>query len=428
MNVNLITYWEHKDDYFSSESLFEKENYQVMFKKTRRNKDVSLPCYTISHQKEKLYKITAGYFVGVDWINDSNVLYIEPKLNKGEQEIDYIKMLFSALRHPDVSPEINELFEIKWDADAIEIEQKQDLLTPFLVVEFLSLLKTIVRKGLKKSYYKVEQNLRSKVKGKILVGQTIKQNLVQNKRLDTYCAYDEFGLNNKENRLLKKALIFIQRYLPNYVQLNANTDLQNTFNYINPAFLTVSDAIELNEIKHSKTNAFYKEYQPAIRLAKLILKRFGYNISNTTTNKISTPPFWIDMSKLFELYTLGLLKDRFQKEVLFQYSPDRGNELDFIVKEKDYEMVIDTKYKTHWKDNPVHEDVRQVSGYARLKSVYNHLGFLDLNKVIDTLIIYPDLDKNASTNFKGNSIIENRIEEKLYHKVYKLGIQLPVIK
>jgi len=134
------------------------------------------------------------------------------------------------------------------------------------------------------------------------------------------------------------------------------------------------------------------------------------------------------MSKLFELYVLGLLKDRFYNDVDFQFKPDGGNELDFILKSTGFEMVIDAKYKPSWKNNTVQEDVRQVSGYARLKSVYTHLGFNNFNKIIDTLIIYPDLDKNVNKDFKGNKIIENRVEEKLYQKVYKLGIQLPVIK
>ena len=155
---------------------------------------------------------------------------------------------------------------------------------------------------------------------------------------------------------------------------------------------------------------------------------FGYNISNTSKKTIQTPPFWIDMSKLFELYVLGLLKDRFYNDVDFQFKPDGGNELDFILKSTGFEMVIDAKYKPSWKNNTVQEDVRQVSGYARLKSVYTHLGFNNFNKIIDTLIIYPDLDKNVNKDFKGNKIIENRVEEKLYQKVYKLGIQLPVIK
>ncbi|MBP8792918.1 MAG: restriction endonuclease [Lutibacter sp.] len=421
MNVNLLKYWEHVDEPLTLD--LKKDFYQKKFKKNHKGNDASLPCFTIAKKEGEHYNIKAGYFIGVDWIEkDKTALYVAPKLNEKDKEVDYIKMLFSSLRHSDVSKEINELFEVKWEQSTIEIEQKQDLLTPFLVVEFLSLLKTIVRKGLKKSYYKVEHNLNSKVKGKILVGKTIKHNLLQNKNLNTYCSFDEFGLNNKENRLLKKALSFVKRYLPNYTQLIDHKDLQNTFNYINPAFYEVSDVIDLNEIKHSKTNVFYKEYEPAIRLAKLILKRFGYNISNTVKDKIQTPPFWIDMSKLFELYVLGLLKDRFHNNVKFQHKY-YGNELDYLLNDADFQMVIDAKYKLKYIDGKYDEDIRQVSGYARLKNIYSALN-KEQGDIIDCLIIYPDQEKGENNLLKVN-LKQNEINH--YYDVYKVGVKLPSI-
>lgn len=57
----------------------------------------------------------------------------------------------------------------------IEINQKQDLITPLLMIRYLQVLKSVVRKGLKKSYYRVEQNLSSKIKGKVLVSKTLKK-------------------------------------------------------------------------------------------------------------------------------------------------------------------------------------------------------------------------------------------------------------
>jgi 5-methylcytosine-specific restriction enzyme subunit McrC len=427
LSVNLLSYREHDEQSFLDDNLvIPTDLYETLFTKSHRGKDVSLPCFSIRklHIAENRYIVKTGYFIGVDWIEmNQSALYVAPKLNHLDKEVDFIKMLFSSLRHSDVAKEINELFEVKWELPFIEIEQKQDLLTPFLVVEFLSLIKTIVRKGLKKSYYKVEQNLHSKVKGKILVGKSIKLNLQQNKNLFTYCTYDEFGLNNKENRLLKKALTFVKRYLPNYSQLINHKELQNTFNYLNPAFQEVSDEIDLNEIKHSKTNVFYKEYEPAIHLAKQILKRFGYNISNTEKDKIKTPPFWIDMSKLFELYALGLLKDRFYNQVKYQYKY-YGNELDFLLNSHEYQMVIDAKYKMTYLNGSHDEDIRQVAGYARLRKIYN---ILDKNQgeVIDCLIIHPDqengLDNLANVNLKATEI-------KQYFDVYKIGIKLPYIK
>ena len=427
MPVNLLTYQEHDEKSFLDDTLvLPVDLYEPLFTKRHRGKDASLPCFSIRKSQTILnsYSVKTGYFIGVDWIQTNHsALHVGPKINDSNKEVDFIKMLFSSLRHADVAKEINELFEVKWDLPTIEIEQKQDLLTPFLVVEFLSLIKTIVRKGLKKSYYKVEQNLHSKVKGKILVGKSIKLNLQQNKKLYTYCSYDEFGLNNKENRLLKKAITFVKRYLPHYPNFTNNKDLQDTFNYINPAFHEVSDEIDLNEIKYSKTNAFYKEYEPAIHLAKQILKRFGYNISNTEKHIIKTPPFWIDMSKLFELYALGLLKDRFQNQVKFQYKYF-GNELDFLLKSVEYKMVIDAKYKMTYLNGSHDEDIRQVSGYARLRKIYEALG-KEQGEVIDCLIIHPD-QENGLENLANVNLKATEIER--YFDVYKIGIKLPYIK
>lgn len=67
-------------------------------------------------------------------------------------------------------------------------------------------LKTIVRKCLKKNYYKVQENLNNRIKGKILVGQHIKQNIYKNRFTTTYCEYQVFGENHVENCFLNKVL------------------------------------------------------------------------------------------------------------------------------------------------------------------------------------------------------------------------------
>lgn len=368
----------------------------------------------------------ASYFIGVDWVLHGELaLYVEPKLNKEAQETNYLKMLFDALKHPDVWAHTSNLFEIKFEDTPIEIRQEQDLLTPLLVVHFLGLMQQIVRKGLKKSYYRVEKNLVAKTKGKILVNQTIKKNVVKNDILKTYCSYDEFGFDSLENRLLKKALLFVQRYLPTIPQVGKdNTFIDNTLHYILPAFESVSGEIELHDIKHSKFNAFYKEYAEAIRLAKLILQRFGYNITKTTEQgKIKTPPFWIDMAKLFELYVLGLLKDDFGN--LIEYHK-RGNygETDFLLKEP--KMVIDAKYKVYygekftgqepWKRDNIAKDIRQLSGYARDTEILKVLDVQE-TEIVPCLIVYPNQNQIL---LRCEPITE-------FSKFYKLGVKLPCL-
>lgn len=401
-------------------------------------------CAAFTQTDQKL-QISSSYYVGADWLpgNEREHWFIvEPKLNPkldpetGEplaiskqeetqlKRIDVSKMLFDALSHPEVHEHTDELFEIKFESRSISLPKQDDLLSPLLVIRFLKVVKEIVRKGLKKSYYKVDQNLYGKVKGKVLVGQTIKQNHAKNKDLHTYCRFEEFGDNGIENRLIKKTLLFVQRYLNTFQGLNEQKFFQQTLDFIQPAFSQVSPEVELHHIKHVKFNAFYKDYNEAIRLAKMILRRFGYNIQaikNQST--IDTPPYWIDMSKLFELYVLGKLKDRFKSPARLEYQfGDRANHLDFLLDSGSHKMVIDAKYKTRYIDHFKTEDIRQVSGYARLKKVHKFFN-LDHGTLIDCLIVYPDIENG-----------EDDVPEKLdtipinhYFGMYKLGLNIPLI-
>ncbi len=78
------------------------------------------------------------------------------------------------------------------------------------------------------------------------------------------------------------------------------------------------------------------------------------------------------MSKLFELYVLGLLRERFTlpEQVRYQYL-SFWNELDYLINADSYKMVADAKYKVRYLDGFKNADIKQVSGYARLKnSIY----------------------------------------------------------
>ena len=404
---------------------YDKKEYFYQFYRKKKNEFVD--CYRIySDEANNTHYVSNSYFIGVDWIvQNESAIYIQPKLNKENPETDYFKMLLYALKHNDVFNNTDDLFKIKWDSPQIEITHEEDLLTPLLVIKFIKVLEIIVRKGLKKSYYRVERNLNSRIKGKVLVGKTIKENLLKNKTLNTVCSFDEFGVNGLENRLLKKTLVFIQQYLPILQKSISDNYIRNTFNFINPAFEQVSAEVSLHDVKHTKTNAFYKEYEEAIRLAKLILKRFGYNLSNVEKKeKIPTPPFWIDMSNLFELYVLGLLKDKFKNNIIY-HPTYRSKELDYLLTNPP--MIIDAKYKPQYNSSFVLDDVRQISGYSRMHKVYEKLE-IEKDKLIDCLIIYPD-QKSEQTDLSNFETIikQDAAKSNEYVGFYKMGIKLPMI-
>lgn len=399
---------------------------QTYTKSIQRGKNKAY-CYKVLYtgNQAKPYHIQTSYFVGVDWIVENKLpIYVKPKLNDSNLEINYVKMLFDSLKEPENYQHLNQLYEINFEKPSIAIEQKQDLLTPLLLIQYLHILKKIVQKGLKKSYYTVTKNLNAKVKGKIVINETIKKNHFNNKMLYHYCQYTEFGINSIENKVLKKALAFSIAAMQNLKGIDT-PPLHELLNYIQPAFVTIDTEVSIKELKEIKPNTLYKEYEQALKLAKHILKRYGYTISSANSTNVSTPPFWIDMSKLFELYVFSKLKERFtQHNEVTYHKKFNYLEPDFIIKTNDgvYKMVVDAKYKPQYKDNTIStKDIRQVSGYARLKKVYNFLEF-ENDKLIDCLVIYSSQQANRK-DFKGENF--NYQQEKEYVQFYKIGIELP---
>lgn len=87
-------------------------------------------------------------------------------------------------------------------------------------------------------------------------------------------------------------------------------------------------------------------------------------------------------------------------------------------------MVVDAKYKPYYKYGINHQDMRQVSGYARLEKTYSRLG-IAADDLIFCLIIYPDIEDGLtaeqflSVNLEGHPVSG-------YRKIFKVGIKVPV--
>ena len=381
--------------------------------------------FEIWRTNEQEVCLQAGYYVGILWlIKQQKYVYIAPKMNCREDgiEIDFLKMLLDIYTADIEVKHTQDLIKIYWKEPQITIEQQKDFLTPFLIVQFLQLLKHIVRKGLKKSYYKEEENLCSRIKGKIQIGKHLKQNIFKNKRTSHVCQYQAFGVDSIENRFLKKVLQFVISFKNTHSTLFAGNEaaIDELITYCTPYFELISEEFNVENLKNITINPFFKEYKEAIEIGKHILKRFSYNITETTQQKVSIPPFWIDMPKLFELYVYKKLQEQFGREAVTYHLTADYTELDFLLNTPEYKMVIDAKYKTIYEDSRAIDDIRQVSGYARLEKVYKKLK-IEEDRLIDCLIIYPTLEQNADFN------ITDKKEIPEYKGIYKLSISVPLV-
>lgn len=178
--------------------------------------------------------------------------------------------------------------------------------------------------------------------------------------------------------------------------------------YCNGGFHQVSDNT-FNKLDFKESNPFYKNYNRAILLGNQILALNDYNISkNSNKAKTLHPPFWIDMSKLFELFVFGKLRDKYSLEGEVQYHKKfNKQEPDFILNTNcGIKAVVDAKYKPRYSNgNPTMEVARQLAGYTRLNSVYKELG-IENDDVISAYFIYPgnltftEKDQNTQEDFK----------------------------
>ena len=134
---------------------------------------------------------TASYFIGAAWlVPDELAVVVTPKM----PDIDFVQMFLAALE-VDTQKESNyfaQCYGIQFDEPSIETNEELNQLTPLLVLHFLSLLERLVKHGLKKDYLLHEENLKAKVKGRILFGKHLKINVFQQRSDHIYCQYQEY--------------------------------------------------------------------------------------------------------------------------------------------------------------------------------------------------------------------------------------------
>ena len=397
----------------------------------RRDREEKELCLRLTRKADAV-RATGSYFVGVDWIKEEEVaVQVSPKLNDGF-EIDYVRMLNEALEESANYEHLTDLLTIHFEKPSIRISQQQDLLSIFLITEYLNILHRIVRKGLKRSYYRVEETLNNKVKGRIQVGRTIQRSLAKGRITDNVCRYQVYDIDSPANRILKKALAFCGKQVGVYRNALDTSVLERKIRQIKPYFERVSDEISVKSMRTFKGNPVFKEYYTAVEYAQLLLRRFSYDITLAGKKEIDTPPFWIDMSKLFELYVYSKLRAVFtgRKEVQYHVK-ERRQELDYLLKPTEWAepYVVDAKYKPRYGERGgiTIDDAREVSGYARLSWVYGKLD-LDADAVapIKCLIIYPDQEQEERFTFTRTAEPQfEKVSE--YVRFYKVGIKLPVI-
>ena len=364
-----------------------------------------------------------SYYVGASWLKEGHrPLIVHPKYDR----INYISILSAALSD-NVNPHyFQEAYSINVDTPPIEDKTLNTVLSPLLVAHFLSVIRLLLVSGLKRNYIIREENLTNKVRGHVMPLRNLQKNILQGHGERTWCRFQEYSYDYPENRLLKRGLLAAESLLVS-LKVPNNALLQQVRRYLLP-FHGISADISPLAVRNIRKDKLHGEYPEAIKLAKRILQRMDYSISDTSNQSCKVPEFAVDMSRIFEFYVLGLLKHYFiSNHVLFQESAGIMGRCDYIVPSA--KLIVDAKYKPNYTlrdSNTICIDVREVAGYSRSQRIRRLLNVHDHSE-INCLIIYPnDVEENEFAI--SDDILSVAIPLKGVHNFYTLEVPIPLIK
>ena len=345
----------------------------------------------------------AHYYIGASWfVEDKYAFVVKPKV-----DVDYIKLFMTALEmnSENEAAYFSNYYYIDFEKPAIKTDALDNVITPLLILHYISLLKHLVSKGLKKGYVVREENLQSKVRGRILLQRHLTKNVFTKREDRVYCRFQEFTEDIPENRILKKALSFSVRFINQYNSFkNHLQELTPLLSIIGSAFENVSEDVTIAQVAKVNVGKIFRHYEAAIKVAKLILRHFDYSIDKASDEMQEVRPFCIDMPRLYEMYVLSLLRKAYGDQIKFQVKGYRKTQVDYIKVSDDEKLIIDAKYKPRYSEGNqgILNDIQEISRYARDEKILKALGWNPKNESTKgnyfpkCLIIYPD----PNTGFK----------------------------
>jgi len=272
--------------------------------------------------------------------------------------------------------------------DKAHINENRMPLLEIFISMFLKEVECIVNRGIKHFYANSEENQKF-LKGRLLFSQQIKLNVTRADRF--FVQFDEFKANIPQNRILKTALLYVDRKSKSTKNKSQIIDLLALFDEVELSKNIPSDLAKLNG-----HNRLFSYYDSAISWAKLFLE--GKSFTSYKGKYLNTAILF-PMEVLFESYVAHKLKkqhpelniatqdrqhflltDLLLKQNKFRIRPD------IVVRASEELIIADTKWKVIDQSNSsknyliTQADMYQLYAYGK-KYIYNHL-----------ILIYPECE------------------------------------
>ena len=378
----------------------------------------------IARHKSKKYEILGlrkkgngfapGDYIGMVWLDkDDNqaVLRTDSKF----PDMDYVAMYAKCAAHPRVGKRLDDCFHV-WPEQNLIDTDKHDDFTILGIIAYLRELNNLCRRHMRRHFILARQNFVGKMKGKIIISENFRHNVISARSDRIYCEYQSVSNNILENQILRTALECAAHYFDTYL------GDKNTLDIL-PQWIRASRAaligVSTKKIKPSdfvvarKRGAFVFYKRPLV-LAKAILQKLGTN-PQAKSSQTQTPPFALDSAKLFEYYTEVKLSETISgiqrgPKVESSNAGDFNVTVcpDFYVPDKQTPRIIDAKYKdvdsTYFTDKeiadhkrkPRRDDIHQIVTYSQHRELLKQMDCAS-SQSIELGLAYPYISNDVTS-------------------------------
>ncbi|OJE17817.1 restriction endonuclease [Bacillus thuringiensis] len=329
-------------------------------------------------------------YVGIVQLKNGMQIQVLPKINLGDiadTKRIFLRMIKSMKDFP------SKVFN---DAN-LNLEQMS--LYEIFINLYTQEVRSLVKKGLKSTYYSEETNSNF-YKGKLALNEHIRKNIVHRDRF--YVRFDEFGLNSAENKLIKATLLKLMKISSSSENIRAMRQLLTNFELINASINYEKD---FNKVIINRNN---KEYEVLMQWSKVFLLNRSFT---TFSGNSSGRALLFPMEKVYEAYVGRSLKKALADTNWNVSLQDRGYYLferkfalkpDIVIERDDTtrKIILDTKWKALY-NNPrsnygiVQADMYQMYAYAKK---YNTNEIWMLYPINDEMINVEDIEFQSDDN------------------------------